>query len=927
MSMISLSSLDTQKAARAFGSLSPLNRSSVHFKYDQDHEIEPSPLDAAQQRPPHQTPNKIHDLVANQLQLAQEALHAEHVRALNILCQYLQLPTHHIAGRSQVVQESLSQTFSPKPSKRSAHAIEELDSISEADCISKRAPPRHHTVGEALASSISLSTGLQGRGKSITEASPRNYFAKPPTLTAAPGGIMHGSIAGYASEDSQKKVPPSPPSPRRETSEAKEGPSGPPGTMPDADVVTPPTTIGPHELHAIVPPPSGDAPQMSVGAADDEWSRNESCETPMGSANLSASLGTVFGGHSGRFASGRGHTEGTMLDGEPLEVLAFWMNHHSFKDFNRSQTGFKPKHQRSRTMGKSVSDPRLWDVEASEDVLESDYSGLSGRCRWYVIMPNSALRTTWDLMSLLIVSYDIWIIPMRFFEMGASTFFDIMVWLTRLFWTTDMCLSFRTAFVKSTGDIEARPAKIVRRYLKTWFLLDMIIVLSDWLELIWSGANSGGFARMGRASRILRFVRIVRLLRLLRLSRVLQSTIERIQSEVMTIFANIVRIIMSILCMAHIFGCIWYGIGVLQDSADTWLQRFDADFEEKPLGFRYTCSLHWSLSQFSGGMDEMVPTTTLERVYTLVVYILFYITAVVFVSGLTAAMTRLDMLSSEQESKLSVLRQYLRSHKVPKRVAVRVQINAKHMLELQRRYVPEGKVELLTIISQPLRVEIHFQAYSAALILHPFFERYIHYCPAMMRQACHNAIQPAVLSKDDVIFSVGEIPSHPAAYIVMSGLFSYIAIDGDMHRVTNEMWLAEAALWTHWCHRGTCAATTESQLLHLDTHLFQKTVKQFEHPDFTPTPYAKAFVQKINDCRQTADDLFSAKEVHLDFSACMVRQHTSRWTLSGGGAGFEESASSKGIPGNASLATSSGWAIAKNLVKSKFALMGKKPGG
>ena len=67
----------------------------------------------------------------------------------------------------------------------------------------------------------------------------------------------------------------------------------------------------------------------------------------------------------------------------------------------------------------------------------------------------------------------------------------------------------------------------MKRYAKTWLAMDLIIVLSDWSEVVFS---SGGVAMLSFA-RATRIVRIVRLLRLVRMQEIMANVTERIQSD------------------------------------------------------------------------------------------------------------------------------------------------------------------------------------------------------------------------------------------------------------------------------------------------------------------------------------------------------------------------------------------------------------
>jgi len=154
-----------------------------------------------------------------------------------------------------------------------------------------------------------------------------------------------------------------------------------------------------------------------------------------------------------------------------------------------------------------------------------------------------------------------------------------------------------------------------------------------------------GYARMGKASRTIRIVRMIRLLRLIRMRQVFRLLAERLQSERLIVFADIVRIMMIIVGLGHVIACVWYGIGA-RDAQLTWVRVHNYELQE--LAYKYTTSLHWSLLLFSGGTDEIVPQNTNERVYAIFVYLLAFVMAAVFVSSLTSSMTQLHLLASCQ---------------------------------------------------------------------------------------------------------------------------------------------------------------------------------------------------------------------------------------------------------------------------------------
>merc|ERR1712137_889532 len=95
--------------------------------------------------------------------------------------------------------------------------------------------------------------------------------------------------------------------------------------------------------------------------------------------------------------------------------------------------------------------------------------------------------------------------------------------------------------------------------------------------------------------------------------------------------------------------------------------------------------------------------------------------ATIIVSRLTSSMTRLYILSNTQAQQLAALRRYLGENGISSRLAVRVQRNAQHAIMEMQRFMPEEKVDLLALVSEPLRMELHFELLCPVFGVHPFF--------------------------------------------------------------------------------------------------------------------------------------------------------------------------------------------------------------
>jgi len=488
-----------------------------------------------------------------------------------------------------------------------------------------------------------------------------------------------------------------------------------------------------------------------------------------------------------------------------------------------------------------------------------------GPLRFIMLSPSTNTRTGWDLGSMVLVLYDMIVLPLSFMfeDEYESTFLTIMEWCTRLFWTADMPMSLISGFVTSDGTIEMRPWYCLKKYLKVWFMLDVLVVGTDWMEtiatMIAAGADDDGSGgnlgvlKIGKMGKFFRILRMLRLLRLAKVSEIINMFMERLPSEKLIIVADILKLVLVMLSMSHFVGCIWYAIGNSQptDANLNWVISFG--FAEEGLDYKYLMSFRWALSQFAGGMDEVTPVSLVEHTYSAIIFVLCFWSGTVILSILTSHMTQLYLMGNQQTQQLNIMRRYLQQNGVSRSLTLRVQRNAQHTMRLRAKEMPEKSVGLEDLVSKPLRIELHFEMYSPKLLNHPWFELFGKECPHIVRMVCHGALSGHHISENDTVFHVGETAS--AMMICRKGSLTYQWGSGGSEIIDVGKWVSEAALWAVWNHRGLLTAREDSAMYYVDTREFQVIVNNYEIVFQDPGDYAREFVRSLNDTEEDVTDL------------------------------------------------------------------------
>eukprot|EP00927_Polykrikos_kofoidii_P045917 TRINITY_DN40073_c0_g1_i2.p1 TRINITY_DN40073_c0_g1~~TRINITY_DN40073_c0_g1_i2.p1 ORF type:complete len:798 (+),score=127.37 TRINITY_DN40073_c0_g1_i2:244-2637(+) len=517
---------------------------------------------------------------------------------------------------------------------------------------------------------------------------------------------------------------------------------------------------------------------------------------------------------------------------------------------------------------------------SSQGILEDNLTQLEMMCNncvlnKFVAHPNSRQRLFWDLTGMVFVAYDIITIPLMVFDLDETLPMTVLSWALLLFWTIDLPLSFFVGHHEA-GVLVTNVLKIAKRYVLSWFSLDIFLLTAEWLLTLTSNddeeadrLNSIGLARMGKTVRVVRLLRLFRLLRLMKLPKYFVQLEEHIQSEFSVVIIGISKLTACILVINHFIACLWYAVGTTFKSAPeetSWVSG--VDWGNRSVWYRYGTSLHWSLTQFTPASMEVFPVNTRERLFAIVVLIFALITFSSFVSSITNAMTRLRNMNSEYAKQLLKFQRYIRYHKISTPLAVRMRRHLEHRLLRADRHIVEKDVELVTLLSEPLRMEMHFEVFAPYLEMHPFFKDVFEDSLQTMRKVCHTCVTEILLSYGDLLFASGD--SCGRMFIIKSGSLEYTSEESthsDPEDVNRGEWLSEASLWTEWTHVGAAVCPSRCNLMALDVELFHNVIKGSRLVKARAARFGEYVVRHLNAMDKL--DISDLRDVGMDYAEAL----------------------------------------------------------
>jgi len=474
-----------------------------------------------------------------------------------------------------------------------------------------------------------------------------------------------------------------------------------------------------------------------------------------------------------------------------------------------------------------------------------------------VILPHGNWRSVCDFCGLVLILYDLLTVPMQAFEPEETWFMAMMDWVTLLFWTFDMIQSFSLAYYHQ-GELVTDRRRIIINYLRTWFLLDLLVVLPEWILIFIGYKETKDLVGLGRILRLRRAFRIARFARLFKLSNIINAICDIIDSEYSFVLFNLSQLLLTILLLNHCIACGWYLVGSLNMKAGnlSWIEHSGSrPTVHEDLTWRYITSLHWSLTQFTPASMEVHPQNVAERIFAIVVLFFALLAFGTVVGGVTASMTHLRNIKNNQVRQFWLLRCYLRQNQISAQLSDRIRNYLDYKEQAKYRFshsvVPLESVQILGELSQPLRNELTSETYTPDLKHHSFFHQLKKKMSFVLFEICTTALRCSCFATMDIIFTVGD--EGMSMFFVRSGEFQYCKLGDRLVAslqscdiLAQKSWISEMVLWTPWRHQGTLRADKSGELIVVNPGSFADAIKMHPQAWHFARNYARQYLEFLN---------------------------------------------------------------------------------
>lgn len=220
---------------------------------------------------------------------------------------------------------------------------------------------------------------------------------------------------------------------------------------------------------------------------------------------------------------------------------------------------------------------------------------LKHRHKW-LFFPRDRLSQVWNTLISIMLIYVTFILTFELsFIEEPTLFFKISEYVTSFIFMLDIFFNLNFSYYDITGKPVVSRRKIVCKYLKSWFLVDLV---SSFPFYLFTDSRRDSILQSIKTIKILRYLKVVRFLRLLKFVKRYfpQKLRNRTNAHFVKFKSNFERLIEHLfvsLIFAHCFSCFFYAVPYNFSPQTNWVLA--RNLQDKTPFEKYLFSLHWMI--------------------------------------------------------------------------------------------------------------------------------------------------------------------------------------------------------------------------------------------------------------------------------------------------------------------------------------------
>ncbi|KAJ3130719.1 hypothetical protein HK101_004967 [Irineochytrium annulatum] len=353
----------------------------------------------------------------------------------------------------------------------------------------------------------------------------------------------------------------------------------------------------------------------------------------------------------------------------------------------------------------------------------------------------------WDALALLLLLFTASVTPWEtafITTLTVDLLFLINTFVDFIF-MCDIFVQMRTPYRDAqTGKQVSDGNRIARRYLSTWFPIDLMSVIPfEMLGFLPTNGDTTNNLSELRLLKFLRLTRLLKLLRVLRASRKLRQWQVHINLRYATL--QIVQYSVVIIFVIHWLAC-GYRLAADKDGsgdATGWTDNYkaykDASNSSAVTDWElYLIALYWSsatVSLVGANMPAIAPSNVREYGYILFANFVSYMNAVYFIATISDVLAMSSRMQRTHDLKVDQYLEMFDRLKLDTRLKIKVH---DYLSEHYALAASSSYSELLKELPQQLHGFITMEIFIEFLSQVPFLEVFIDREPVLMQELCRN---------------------------------------------------------------------------------------------------------------------------------------------------------------------------------------------
>ena len=378
-----------------------------------------------------------------------------------------------------------------------------------------------------------------------------------------------------------------------------------------------------------------------------------------------------------------------------------------------------------------------------------------------LILPNDTAKIYWDYYMSFWVIFISFVVPYRvaFVEEEGNDGWTWAILSLDVCFSIDIILNFFTVYINEKREYVIDHKLIIKKYLFTWFFIDLISTLP--FNLILDINNYNSLARVSKLPRLYKIIKIIRLTRMLKIAKE-RSKLSKYLNEVLSFsigFERFVFFMVFMVIFVHLAAWSYLFIGSLSDEPiDSWY--FQRGFQDDSNFDLYITCLYFVFTTITTvGFGDISGGTNEERIFCIFLMIIGVLAFSFTTSSLSTLISNMDSRNAKLKQRIAQLNALNSQYNLSLKLYHKIE----KVLKFDHSKSETFEISFLNDIPQRLKVELSFWMYRKYIEKLPFFqEKNGHFiafvCPTLT---------PQFVPEKEIIYKEGDPVNQ--VYFLLSG--------------------------------------------------------------------------------------------------------------------------------------------------------------